>query len=340
VREFRAVLYDGRQAGGRAVVVSMTGEDDALRVVSEAGESLLEVSPPDYAIEPQLGSLPRRIRLADGAMLEVASSDWPPDFPDGSAAGGLMHRLHRAESSTWGWAVAVAGVIACFCFLYFFALPWAARAVAEKLPEVLTTKISQEILDLLDGKMFDPSQMAEARQEALREGFSLLAGRAEDWTSHEIIFRSSRLGPNAFALPGGQILMTDELVELAGSDEEVYLVMAHELGHIHHRHGMRMVLQSAGLVVAAAFFLGDMSSVAQLAGALPVILVESGYSRQFEHEADEYAARFGLASGIGVQPLVDFFQRIERLYGEEPLPWMSTHPATKDRIERIQRLVD
>jgi Zn-dependent protease with chaperone function len=337
VREFSGLFFDGKKAGGQAVLVRWDEATKTLSLLSSAGEVRHTAEVDGWKLEPALGSLPRRILLADGGVIEVPRGELPAELTATARTDGLMQNVRRLEASSWGWAAALLGVVATIALFYFFALPWAARHVAAQLPEKLTARISREVLELFDGKMFDPSELPPERQDGLRESFASLAASAGDPTPYEIIFRSSRMGPNTFALPGGQILLTDELVEMTESDDEIHLILAHELGHIHHQHGLRTVLQSAGLVLAAAFFLGDMSSVVQVAGAVPVMLVESGYSRNFEHEADEYAARFGVATGLGVQPLIDFFHRLEREYGDDPLPWISTHPGTRDRIQRLQR---
>ena len=71
--------------------------------------------------------------------------------------------------------------------------------------------------------------------------------------AHRIEFRKSRIGPNAFALPGGSIVITDELVALVDGDAAVVTgVLGHELGHVRHRDGMRMLLQASAVGVLAS----------------------------------------------------------------------------------------
>ncbi len=90
----------------------------------------------------------------------------------------------------------------------------------------------------------------------------------QDGRDYAIRFRASKIGPNALALPGGVIYVTDELVELAPDDDAVIGVLAHELGHIEQRHLMRRLFASAAVGAAAAVLFGDVSTVlAALAGA-------------------------------------------------------------------------
>ena len=74
-----------------------------------------------------------------------------------------------------------------------------------------------------------------------------------------------------------------------GSDDELLAVLAHEIGHVRGRHAMRLVLQNSGLAVLLTALAGDAVGVTFLAVALPSMLLQSGYSRQFETEADDYA---------------------------------------------------
>ena len=79
------------------------------------------------------------------------------------------------------------------------------------------------------------------------------------------------LGPNAFALPAGTIVITDELVQLARHDDELRAVFAHEIGHITGRHAMRMLLQNSATALLAVGLLGDVSAVSSMTAAVPAV---------------------------------------------------------------------
>src|SRR5205085_7931626 len=116
-------------------------------------------------------------------------------------------------------------------------------------------------------------------------------------------------------------------------------VLAHEVGHVRHRHGLRTGLQAAGLAALAAAALGDAGSVTSLAVGLPTALLQSGYSRAFETEADDYA--FARLKQIGVSPraFAAAMTLLEKAQagaggGRGAMDYFSTHPATGKRIER------
>ena len=86
------------------------------------------------------------------------------------------------------------------------------------------------------------------------------------------------MGANAFALPNGTIVVTDDLVKLAEHDDELVAVLAHEIGHVVSRHALRRVLQDSGVMLLVAGITGDIVSISSLAAALPTLLIEAKYS--------------------------------------------------------------
>ena len=106
----------------------------------------------------------------------------------------------------------------------------------------------------------------------------------------------TQLGANAFALPGGTIFVTDELLDLLrGRDDVLIGVLGHELGHVEHRHGMRLLAQATALGALSSTLWGDFSA---LFATLPVLYGQSAYSRDFEREADREAIRLLRANRI------------------------------------------
>jgi Zn-dependent protease with chaperone function len=135
------------------------------------------------------------------------------------------------------------------------------------------------------------------------------------------------------ALPGGTVVVTDELVKLAGHDEEILAVLAHELGHVQERHGLRMALQAMGAGAILVALTGDLSSVSDLAAGLPAVLLQSGYSRSMEREADDHAWRGLNATCIAPQRFADILRRLDAKPTETGL--LDSHPGTAERIRQF-----
>jgi predicted Zn-dependent protease len=147
---------------------------------------------------------------------------------------------------------------------------------------------------------------------------------------------SKRLGANAFALPSGEVVVTDQLVELAKKDDELVAVLAHEIGHLRQRHGLRRLLQDSATVLLIAAVTGDLTSIVSLASALPAILLQAKYSRDFEREADEFALDYMKRHDIPPESFGAILLRMEERRGAAAdIPdYLSTHPATRERAER------
>jgi Zn-dependent protease with chaperone function len=191
-----------------------------------------------------------------------------------------------------------------------------------------------------------PSRLPRERRDELAALLRRVAGPAGAAAGYRLECRSSpALGANAFALPSGIVVITDDLVELARSDDELAAVLAHEVGHLRERHALRHALQSsaAGLVVAA--LTGDLVSVSSLAATLPTLLVDTSYSRAFEREADDAALAWLRSAGVPPRLYAAFLGRLQTRQdlrrgetgnGSSPVrDYLSTHPDTAERIRRI-----
>ncbi|MCK5802389.1 MAG: M48 family metallopeptidase [Lentisphaeria bacterium] len=149
---------------------------------------------------------------------------------------------------------------------------------------------------------------------------------------------------NMFALPGGQVVVFSGFFERADSAEEVAFVLAHEAAHVSHRHGLRTLASRVGVVALTRVFLSDSRALLAVLAERGANLASLKYSRDFEREADETA--FATLTEAGVDPrggitLFRKFREDSRLPdgSERVLALLQTHPATEERIERLEELV-
>jgi predicted Zn-dependent protease len=199
-------------------------------------------------------------------------------------------------------------------------------------------------LDVLDQSIFSDSGIDEATRTRLMEHFQPVI---RDHSGYElkILFRKGGpLGANAFAMPGGTIVFTDEMVELAEHDDELLAVLTHEIGHIVHRHAMRRVIQDSLLGFVLLAMTGDVSGSSELFLGLPILLTELGYSRKFEREADRYALDCLRSRGTPPIHFARLMRRIDKKLGPESesrdgkwLNYLSTHPMTDERLRDFEQ---
>ncbi len=124
------------------------------------------------------------------------------------------------------------------------------------------------------------------------------------------------MGMNAAAIPNNTIIVTDELVKISGTDEEVLAVLAHEQGHLVQKHSMQKVISNLGVAGLFALVTGDLSDVVT---ASVVVLTDAGYSQAIELDADDYAMQHLHQQQISSIHLSNFLQRVEnaRILAEE-----------------------
>ncbi len=147
---------------------------------------------------------------------------------------------------------------------------------------------------------------------------------------------------NAFATPGGYLYVQRGLIMSAQNESELAGVLAHEAGHVTGHHGARNLVQQYGLQAVAALALGENpNELAKIGAQLAATGAMLRHSRQQEHEADEYGARYASRAGYDPRGLVGFFQTLRKQAGDTPraLTWLSTHPAHSERISHLQSFI-
>jgi predicted Zn-dependent protease len=146
------------------------------------------------------------------------------------------------------------------------------------------------------------------------------------------------IGPNAFALPDGTVVITDELVKFADGDTELLLgVLAHEIGHVELKHSLRQLYRSvgaAGLIMLIGGDIGNGTEDILVQGGGPLAL---SYSRAQEADADRQSVRLMSKAGYDPEAIGRFFTLLEaKLHDESGTSILATHPGTPERRKAVQ----
>jgi predicted Zn-dependent protease len=144
---------------------------------------------------------------------------------------------------------------------------------------------------------------------------------------------------NAISLPGGFIYATEGLLRFVESDDELAFVLGHEIGHVAARHHVQLLERHFFLALVAQLLVGGDPSAAQVA-ALVRFLVQRGFSREFEFEADRLAVAYTHRAGFDAPAALGFMRRLRAAEGRDPSQFevlFRTHPGLADRIERVRR---
>ncbi|MEW6133406.1 MAG: M48 family metallopeptidase [Pseudomonadota bacterium] len=142
---------------------------------------------------------------------------------------------------------------------------------------------------------------------------------------------------NAFAVPGGYVVVNTGLIQAADSAEEVAGVLAHEVQHIERRHTLKNIVHSLGLRAALALVIGDIGGGAL--GDMAAQLSELKFSRELESESDKLGLLALKQAGISPQGMVSFFDKLRRQEGAAPPALLSTHPASEERMQALQAMI-
>jgi predicted Zn-dependent protease len=330
-----AVYFDGRQSTPHAVTLTV----ESAMLIVDGVTANRTASLDEVEIGEVLGTSPRLIRFRDGAFCEV----------DAAALQMLLGRkgITSRPVSRWEgnvrWVVAAALLfVATLIATYRYALPAIAVVAADQVPAPIVDVISRQVMAALDTQMFEPTTVPSDRQARLVERFHRVRfPAAAPSIRFDLTFRKSDiLGPNAMALPSGTIVVTDALIALADSDEELIAVLAHEAGHVARRHGLRQLFQNSLVALGVTWLVGDISAIA---AAAPTALLQAKYSRDLEREADSYALVTLRVNGIATEHFAAMLERLEDSGAEGggittgALDYLSSHPVTSERIERVRQ---
>lgn len=292
-------------------------------------------------VNAPVGKLPHRFVFPDGSVFESG---------DPADAETLLHYAGQRLPGSWlGWleqnrktlllGVCVLMLLAVGTVRY--GLPLAGDQIARTIPDRWLQLAGTHALDVLDESVFAPSGLSEEQRLELTRHFHELAEAAKQTPPPVLAFRTSKmLGPNAITLPGGVVVLTDELVTLAEHPDEVAGVLAHELGHVRQRHPARRLVRSLLTVAVLALVLDDAASLAEELAAASGALLNLAYTREFEAEADAEAKRIMALTGRSVEPLVRMLDRLAQHCGEACTAapeWFSTHPSFPARIETLRQ---
>lgn len=325
--------YDGRQPVALPAVLAFEEQNATLT----AGQASEKYNIHQLKVSPRIGLSDRFISLPNGGQVQCADHVFLDSLPQESRSEGPVAWLEARL------AVALAGVaiiVAILLSSYFYGLPIVAERVAARIPLETERAIGQQALAWLDNnKWVHPTILERENLKNIQAGFDGLVSGLPLKKYYNLKFRSSKFfGPNAFALPGGTIVITDDMVKAAKSPEEVLAVLAHEIGHVELRHTMRSLLQDSAVAVAAATITADAASLSAAVAGLPAMLAKTKYSREFERAADDYA--FGLLKKHHYSPaaFADVMERLAKKNEgmETVFAYISTHPVTSERVRRAR----
>lgn len=333
--ELRGVYYDGVTSEPRHVTVAL----DEQGVLHVAGLAQPLTQPLNVVkIGARLGNTVRSLWFPDGAKCETEDHAAVDELERRQGKGGAGRLVHALESS---WRSALSAVVVLMLLMGVGAkwgIPFAARQVADAVPKAMAYDLGRGTLEAFDRTLLKPSQLTDEQKQRLQDEFTVMAEHYPELPL-SLTFRRG-IGPNAFALPDGTVIATDELVKLSQNDQQVMAVLAHEIGHVHHRHSLRMALESSTVLLLVSAYLGDVTQLTTLSASLPGVYAQAHYSRDHETEADTFALQYLDQNGIAHHHFADILRALQKTAGPDPehgFQYLASHPPTTERIRRFEK---
>ncbi|MBE9516591.1 MAG: M48 family metallopeptidase [Proteobacteria bacterium] len=359
----KGTYFNGKTSARSEVVLSY---DDAGQIQIQ-GVTYSPVSANELTISSRIGNTPRYISLPDGGQFETDDNNAIDKMIAELGLSKSRFSIHKLESAKRFVATTVVVVVVFAWVFVQYGIPLFAKQVAFALPQQASARLGDGVLENMDKHIFKKSTLSKSKQKQLRRTFSKLVSKIENPPALKLEFRDGGyVGANAFALPDGTIVMTDQFVKLTKNRHEIGSVMLHEIGHVQERHSLRLATQSFGLAMFVMVLTGDVSTSSSIISAIPVVLVESGYSQGMEWEADGYALDYMQAHNIDPIHFANMMQKLEQSHikvekwnkankkskGDKGcetssdknkqggdgsiIDYFSSHPATAERIKRFK----
>ena len=343
--------------------ITSKGVSSRLELVSRQQKSLAIISEDDNKqllvfqlfnldISSRIGEAPREINVDSGEQFITNDNDGVDQLLRQLIPNGIAPSvLHTLERNLTAIALSIITSIVFVWLITVYGIPRAAEYIAFNMPSVVVEQFETDMA-ILDRTMFEPSELTTDRKNEIKR---LMDPFIEQYTSlpethlePSLDFRSG-MGANAFALPSGKIIFTDALIDLVEHDNELVAVFFHELGHLRQKHMMRRSIQDAMVTISVFFIIGDLDAI-EIAGAMPTLLADMSYSRDFEREADLYALRQMNEQGIDLDYFRNVMKRLEENFSDHDkevsehsddlgdqimvrVPeFLVTHPGWRERI--------
>lgn len=336
-----ANYFDGLT--GEAHEVQLFGGPGALSMVGRARAARFQRG--QFRLGEPFASATLVLQFADGTHCEVASRHRE------RLLGMLDYRASLVERWQRWWQGALAALVLLLGMGlagYVLGLPVLAEWLVQQTPASVDQRVGEAALREFD-KIMEPSDLNAERLQEIHAVFARVRPAARRMPVRLLVRHVPAMGANAFALPNGTIVMTDDLVKsMAGTrsigetQDAIAGVLLHEIAHVENRHAMRS-LSRASLVAGASWFLfGDFSAVA---AGVPAMIENMSYSRAMETEADDFAAAHLKRMKA---PPAAMVVALRMMNGGAPVAaaenqdwlrksmgYLSSHPGTRERIERI-----
>jgi len=301
--------FDGATSAMQSAELTFS-EDGTVTLTIEA-QPRERVPFAQLTVSPRLGNTPRYIYFDGGGKFETRNNDEVDRWQRQTRGGVWDSWVHRWESQ---WHMVLGSLLVLVFSVWVvmvYGLPAASHKIAFWLPDEIPQVVGTHALETLDDAFFQPSRLSEQERQRVLDHFQPALDHYSDLPLKVLFREGGSIGPNAFALPDGTLVFTDEMVALSRDDDELLAVLAHEIGHVAERHSLQALVRTSMMGFVLMMVTGDVSASSEILLAVPLFMMELSHSRKFESQADDFALQYLKAEQIDPSHFVQIMSRLE-----------------------------
>lgn len=331
------------QPGEKARLSVLEVRRDSLQAVVKDDESIVFQFPLREEFMSFAGDEGSQVVLKNPEGITLVAERSVLEAPLKAAGNHMLSRKLESEgsrvrrSNVLSWAGLLGFIFLCVGVvgLGVLGLNWGVDRVVDQIPVTWEEKLGDLVVSQGVGEIVDDPRVVEPVQAVLER---LVAATPDQPYSMDLhIVKSDQV--NAFAAPGGQIVVFTGLLARAETPDELAGVLAHELQHVYHRHGLRGMVHRLKWHLVAALVVGDVGSVQQMLLGYAPQFASLSYGRSLEEEADLDGIKLLCEAHLDPRGMVSFFEVLKENDIQGVPEFLSSHPDTAGRIASLEHWI-
>lgn len=346
MHSFSAIYYDGKTSRSKVcevflstekLTISYTESNDFTHFTDSIDWDISLINQNDINISSSkallsYGSFPKQ-------LLEVSAADYENVYLP-------FYKNHQNTKTNYASFVGKKGmeklvimgaaVVALIAGLYFFVVPFVAENIATS---IVSPSLEKEVGDNFYESFIEYAEVDTNKTEIINRFYKTLQFKTE-YNIRLTVLKSDI--PNAFALPGGNIVVHDSIIRMMNHSEELSALLSHEVSHVHHRHAIKGLFKNLAGYFLISLVSGDVNGVLGVVMSNANSLKELQNSRSLEQDADLTGLELLQKSNIDPEGMILLFEKLGSVSKDSAnnmLSFLSTHPLSSERIDYIKTTI-
>lgn len=311
--------------------------DEQIQLFDNQTNSIVSVSNLDCSFESPLPGIATAVCFADGGRF--IPDDMNFQWPFTHHSHGIAQQLEKNKLLIFASVILIPLLL---WFILYRGIPAIAVYSVGLASPSMVEAMGEQSLQVIEKIALEPTQLPSEKQALIQQQWhTMLDDLQLDKKKFRLSFyQSDYFSANAFALPHGRVIVTDELVILLkDKPDALRAILLHEIGHVQYHHGIRLAAQATASTIVLAIIFGDLEGITEVVLGSSSSFLQQAFSRDMEREADKYAIEKLIALGYSNDDFADAIQALQNKLDEQAqldeswLKYLSTHPSSQERID-------